>query len=127
MRVTFGAGLTVRVMGKLNEAGPVHPAVDVTRTCTTSPFCGVLRMKVGEFGPIGLPLRYHWKEGAGPPSVTFAVKVIGVPSHTVVPGTALTVTVGMGLTVMVMALEVGPWQPRCVVTAQVTTSPFAGT
>jgi hypothetical protein len=67
--------------------------------------------------------------GLGPPLVTVAVKVTAVPLHIVVPGLAVTTTVGvtLGLTVIVMVLlvaVVGVAHSALLVIVQVILSPL---
>lgn len=102
-------------------------AFDVNTTAIVFPFVNPALLKVLLFVPIGAPFNNHWYAGVAPPLVGVAEKVTLVPEQMVVPGFALTVTLGVtfGETVIVTEFDVAglpATQGKLELITQVTTS-----
>jgi hypothetical protein len=84
-------------------------ALDVITTVTTCPLVNDVVVKVALFVPVFVPFTRHWYEGLAPPLVGVAVNVTLVPAQIVLSASLdamLTLAVKLGLTVVVMLLDV---------------------
>ena len=114
---------------EVTEVGEAQVALLVITTLTKSLLFNVDELNVARLVPALMPFTFHWYEGAPPPLVGVAVKVTEVPAQILVElALILTAGVALGVTVIVMLLEVaeeGTAQLAALVIATLTTSLFA--
>ena len=103
-----GSGKILVVMLLLDIlTGTAQSALLVIRQLTASPFANVLVVNLSLLPPAFVPFTSHWYLGAEPPLTGTAVKVTGVPAHTLFSDMVMsTEGVTAGLTVMVTLLLV---------------------
>lgn len=114
---------------EVTEVGEAQVALLVITTLTKSLLFNVDELNVARLVPALMPFTFHWYEGAPPPLVGVAVKVTEVPAQILVElALILTAGVALGVTVIVMLLEVaeeGTAQLAALVIATLTTSLLA--